>query len=104
MRPNSIQSQGDLDALARSLYEACHPDDTFDDFKRRTAFSRQDRCLLRAWRTGVERLMRRHAAKNQVTAVPICTAVTDQPAGAVSFVQRPATVGAQAMASVLLRA
>lgn len=77
MRPNSIQPQGDRDALVRPLYEACHPDDTFDDFKRRTAFSLQDRCLLRAWRAGVERLM--HATPNkQVTAAPIGTAVEDQ--------------------------
>lgn len=48
---------GTPDTLARPLYEACHPDDTFDDLKRRTAFSLQDRCLLRARRAGVERLM-----------------------------------------------
>jgi hypothetical protein len=65
MRPNSIPSQGNLDALVQRLYEACHSDDTFDDFKRRTAFSLQDRCLLRAWCAGVERLMRATPPRNK---------------------------------------
>lgn len=59
------RSQEDPDTLARPLYEACHPDDTFDDFKRRTAFSLQDRCLLRAWRAGVRRLMRTTPPRNK---------------------------------------
>jgi hypothetical protein len=35
--------------LARRAYEACHPDDTFDDLKRRARFTREAAGLLRAW-------------------------------------------------------
>lgn len=43
---------GDPDAVereARRLYDACHPNDGFDDLKHRAAFSREDRMLLRDW-------------------------------------------------------
>jgi hypothetical protein len=33
----------------RDRYGRIHPDDTFDDLKRRAAFSRQDAGLLRDW-------------------------------------------------------
>ena len=47
-----------LDALIRAEYERCHPDDTFDDLKRRARFSKEDRCLLRDWRALAKRLER----------------------------------------------
>ena len=34
---------------ARRLYDACHPNDNFDDLKHRAAFSKEDRMLLRDW-------------------------------------------------------
>jgi hypothetical protein len=45
------QSSGDeeLESLIRRDYERCHPGDTFDDLKRRAAFSKEDRGLLRDW-------------------------------------------------------
>lgn len=56
MKPGHEQLENDPDALVRRLYEACHPDDTFDDFCRRAAFSVQERCLLKAWRASVVRM------------------------------------------------
>lgn len=38
-----------IEALARQAYEACHPDDSFDDLKRRAGFTREAAGLLRAW-------------------------------------------------------
>lgn len=38
-----------IERIARESYERCHPDDTFDDLKRRAAFSREDQGLLRDW-------------------------------------------------------
>ncbi|MEP9373651.1 hypothetical protein [Mesorhizobium sp. KR1-2] len=38
-----------IERIAREAYERCHPDDTFDDLKRRAAFSREDQGLLRDW-------------------------------------------------------
>ena len=38
-----------IEALARQAYDACHPDDTFDDLKRRAGFTREAAGLLRAW-------------------------------------------------------
>ena len=38
---------------ARLRYDACHPDDSFDDLKRRAPFSKEDRLLLRDWLAAV---------------------------------------------------
>lgn len=38
-----------LEALIRADYERCHPEDTFDDLKRRARFSKEDKGLLRDW-------------------------------------------------------
>lgn len=35
--------------LIRADYEATHLDDTFDDFKRRTAFDKHDKGLMKSW-------------------------------------------------------
>ena len=42
-------SDEELEALIRRDYERCHPGDTLDDLKRRAAFSKEDRGLLRDW-------------------------------------------------------
>lgn len=44
-----------IEDRARAAYDACHPDDGFDDLKRRAAFSKEDRCLLRDWLAAVRR-------------------------------------------------
>lgn len=55
MRPitsnHDLQSSSDeeLESLIRQDYERCHPGDTLDDLKRRAAFSKEDRGLLRDW-------------------------------------------------------
>jgi hypothetical protein len=38
-----------LESLIRDDFERCHPDDSLDDMKRRSAFSKEDRGLLRDW-------------------------------------------------------
>jgi hypothetical protein len=40
-------SDAAIEALARQAYDACHPDDTFDDLKRRAGFTREAAGLLR---------------------------------------------------------
>ena len=46
-----VQATNDeeLESLIRRDYERCHPGDTLDDLKRRAAFSKEDRGLLRDW-------------------------------------------------------
>ena len=39
----------DLETLIREDFERCHPDDTFDDLKKRASFSKEDKGLLRDW-------------------------------------------------------
>jgi len=48
---HDLQSSSDeeLESLIRQDYERCHPGDTLDDLKRRAAFSKEDRGLLRDW-------------------------------------------------------
>ena len=38
-----------LESLIRSDYERCHPDETLEDLKRRSRFSKEDKGLLRDW-------------------------------------------------------
>lgn len=38
-----------LESLIRDDFERSHPDDGFDDMKRRSAFSKEDKGLLRDW-------------------------------------------------------
>lgn len=38
-----------LESLIRDDFEQCHPGDSLDDIKRRSAFSREDGGLLRDW-------------------------------------------------------
>lgn len=46
--PNN-EEQTYLESLVREEFERCHPDDTFEDLKRRAAFSKEDKGLLRDW-------------------------------------------------------
>jgi len=46
-RPDIVGQEAE--ARARAAYDACHPDDSFEDLKRRAAFSKEDRLLLRDW-------------------------------------------------------
>jgi hypothetical protein len=45
-----------IEEIARASYDACHPQDSFDDLKRRAAFSKEDRMLLRDWLAAAARL------------------------------------------------
>jgi len=38
-----------LETLIRADYERCHPDDTFDDLRRRARFAKEDKGLLADW-------------------------------------------------------
>ena len=44
-----VASDKELESLIRRDFERCHPGDTLDDLKRRAAFSKEDRGLLRDW-------------------------------------------------------
>ncbi len=56
-------------AIARAAYEACHPDDTFEDLMRRAVFSKEDRGLLRDWRRfAVQEAHRAKASEGAVVA------------------------------------
>lgn len=41
----------DAETIAREAYDRCHPEDTFEDLKRRARFSKEDRGLLGDWMT-----------------------------------------------------
>jgi hypothetical protein len=43
------ESDDAIEALARRSYEGCHPNDTFEDLKRRAGMTRLDAGLLRGW-------------------------------------------------------
>jgi hypothetical protein len=49
LRPVSEEEQPYLESLIREDYGRCHPGDTLDDLKRRAAFSKEDKGLLRDW-------------------------------------------------------
>ncbi len=50
MKMNEELGETAIDALARRLYDRCHPDDSFDELRQRARFSKEDRGLLRDWR------------------------------------------------------
>jgi len=43
------ERSGDSELWVRAEYERCHPQDSFDDLKRRAFFSKEDKGLLREW-------------------------------------------------------
>jgi hypothetical protein len=58
-----------LESLVRVDYERAHPGDTFDDLKRRSAFSREDRGFYRDWMVlAAERASALRAAGSQPIA------------------------------------
>lgn len=49
VKPVDHDERAYLESLIRSDYERCHPDETFDDLKRRARFTKEDRGLLYEW-------------------------------------------------------
>lgn len=47
--PRDDAERAFLEALIRDEYDRCHPDDRFDDLKRRAQFSKEDLGLYRDW-------------------------------------------------------
>ena len=47
--PASESERAYLESLIRADYERCHPGEALDDMKLRSAFSKEDRGLLRDW-------------------------------------------------------
>lgn len=47
--PASEGERAYLESLIREDFDRCHPDDSFEEMKRRSAFSREDKGLLRDW-------------------------------------------------------
>lgn len=62
MKPMQDLSPETVEATTRAAYEACHPDDGFDDLLHRAAFSKEDRYLLRDWRAAVRLRLEREEA------------------------------------------
>ncbi|MBL0935453.1 MAG: hypothetical protein IBJ07_11970 [Rhizobiaceae bacterium] len=56
MSPDEELGETSIDALARRLYDRCHPDDSFDEMRQRARFSKEDRGLLRDWRAAARSL------------------------------------------------
>jgi hypothetical protein len=57
-----------LESLIRADYERCHPDDTFEDLKRRARFTKEDKGFLRDWMALAAERMR--AVRNGDRVVP----------------------------------
>ena len=49
VRPKDEVERAYLESLVRDEYARCHPEETFDDMKRRVPFSKEDRGLYRDW-------------------------------------------------------
>lgn len=49
VRPASEEKRDFLESLIREDFARCHPGETLEDVKRRAAFSKEDRALLRDW-------------------------------------------------------
>jgi hypothetical protein len=49
VQPGDEAERVSLEASIREDFAHCHPDMTLDDLRRRAAFSREDRGLLRDW-------------------------------------------------------
>jgi len=49
VRPADAAERDRLESLVRADYDASHPEDSFDDMKRRRPFSREDAGLYRDW-------------------------------------------------------
>ena len=49
MTPTEEALRDDREQAIRAEYGRLHPDDSFDDLKRRARFSKEDQGLLREW-------------------------------------------------------
>lgn len=49
VRPATEAERIYLESLIREDYERCHPGETFEDMKRRSAYLKDDKGLLRDW-------------------------------------------------------
>ncbi len=49
VRPASEDEWARLKSLIRADFAQCHPTETLEDLRRRAAFSREDKGLLRDW-------------------------------------------------------
>ena len=49
VRPKDEAERAWLESLVREDYDRSHPGDTFDDMKRRSSFTKEDRGLYRDW-------------------------------------------------------
>ncbi|MBN9073621.1 MAG: hypothetical protein J0H34_18925 [Rhizobiales bacterium] len=49
VRPRDEAGRAYLESLVRDEHDRCHPEDRFDDMKRRLPFSREDQGLYRDW-------------------------------------------------------
>jgi len=47
--PNNEAEWKSLEAVIGTDFEKCHPGETLDDLRRRAAFSKEDKGLLRDW-------------------------------------------------------
>lgn len=47
--PRGESECADAISSIRQHYDRCHPDDTFEDLKRRARFSKEDKGVLRDW-------------------------------------------------------
>ncbi|MEM5493000.1 hypothetical protein [Hoeflea sp. AS16] len=47
--PGTDEEWAIFESLVRDEYNRLHPDDTFEDLKRRARFSKEDQGLLRDW-------------------------------------------------------
>lgn len=49
IRPASESERAFLESIIRADYERCHPGEALEDIKLRSAFSKEDKGLLRDW-------------------------------------------------------
>lgn len=49
VRPASEEERAFLESLIREDFARCHPGETLEEVRRRAAFSKEDRGLLRDW-------------------------------------------------------
>ncbi len=49
VQPANEAERGYLESLIRGDFARCHPGETLDDVRRRAAFSKEDKGLLRDW-------------------------------------------------------
>lgn len=68
VRPASEEERAFLESLIREDFARCHPGETLEDVRRRAAFSKEDRGLLRDWMAVA---VNRAARSARLTIAPI---------------------------------